>query len=164
MRVLVVENHVMMRRIIFSILDVTGIYKVHSCACGDEAIALLRALEFDLVVTDYEMTDGDGIDILRWVRRSDGCQQTELPILVVTAHSDPIRIKIARDAGANEVLCKPISARSLLNRIAFIFEHPRTFIYEPSFVGPDRRRKTDSGYAGPERRTQGGYSELSILP
>ncbi|MGB0671119.1 MAG: response regulator, partial [Rhodospirillales bacterium] len=67
-------------------------------------------------------------------------------------HTEVARVTEARDAGIHEFLAKPISAQTLYRRIVSIIETPRDFIRAPGYVGPDRKRRDDSGYRGPERR------------
>lgn len=66
-------------------------------------------------------------------------------------HAEANFIIAARDAGATEIVCKPISAKSLYQHIAAIIENPREFIQAPDYAGPDRRRQ-DVAYAGHDRR------------
>ncbi len=70
---------------------------------------------------------------------------------MVTAHSEIDRVIEARDAGMTEYLTKPISAKSLYQRIASTVESERQFIRVSDFFGPDRRRK-NTGIKGDERR------------
>ena len=49
-------------------------------------------------------------------------------------------------------MAKPVSARALWQRIEAVLERPRAFIRCATYVGPDRRRRSDPNYAGPERR------------
>ena len=58
----------------------------------------------------------------------------------------------ARDAGVNEFLAKPVTARSLIHRINLVIEHPRPFIRCSTYFGPDRRRRAEPGFKGPWRR------------
>jgi DNA-binding response OmpR family regulator len=71
---------------------------------------------------------------------------------MVTGHSEHYRVVTARDAGVNELLVKPLSARALFTRIQTIIERPRPFIRTRSYFGPCRRRKKSAKYTGPERR------------
>jgi len=59
---------------------------------------------------------------------------------------------MARDAGINEMMIKPLSVRTLFARIRAVFERPRPYIECKSYFGPDRRRKQDHLYSGDERR------------
>jgi DNA-binding response OmpR family regulator len=71
---------------------------------------------------------------------------------MLTAHSERSRVLAARDAGANEFCCKPVTAIELRRKLTAIINHPRPFIKISNYFGPDRRRHNDSKYVGPERR------------
>ena len=72
-------------------------------------------------------------------------------ILVVTGHSDQKRVLAARDAGATEILAKPISIKTLHDRLVWVLQNPRAFIKSGEYTGPDRRRAT-LGFEGLEKR------------
>ena len=87
-------------------------------------------------------SDLSGIDFLKWIRnhQSDGIRF--MPFIMLTAYSDHTRVMAARDAGANEVLAKPVSVHNLVRRLLFVIETPRPFVSCPTYFGPDRRRKS----------------------
>jgi DNA-binding response OmpR family regulator len=71
---------------------------------------------------------------------------------MLTAHSDKPRVEAARDAGATEFCAKPVTATELLRKVGAVINHPRPFVRSDGYVGPDRRRRDDPDYEGPERR------------
>jgi len=75
-----------------------------------------------------------------------------VPIIMLTGYTEMHRVTEARDAGVNEFLAKPVSAKKLYSRIVAIIEHNRNFIKIKQFFGPDRRRKALESYRGDERR------------
>jgi two-component system, chemotaxis family, chemotaxis protein CheY len=75
-----------------------------------------------------------------------------VPIIMLTGHSEKKRVTAARDAGVTEFLAKPISAKSLYERVLNIVVNPRPFIRAKGYFGPDRRRNASANYTGPERR------------
>jgi CheY-like chemotaxis protein len=81
----------------------------------------------------------DGIDFIRLVRRDPESPCRDTPILLLTAHTEPHRVRAARDAGVNHVLTKPISFTSLYQAIATIIEDERPFVRSEAYAGPDRR-------------------------
>jgi DNA-binding response OmpR family regulator len=70
---------------------------------------------------------------------------------MMTGHSDYSTVVTVRDSGANEFLAKPISLKSLSQRIIHIIEKPRPFVKTKRYFGPDRRRQ-QLPYRGPDRR------------
>jgi len=61
-------------------------------------------------------------------------------------------VMVARDAGITEFLTKPISAKSLYERIVNVVVRPRPFVKTKTYFGPDRRRNVNPNYIGVERR------------
>jgi DNA-binding response OmpR family regulator len=86
------------------------------------------------------------------IRNPEGPKYPFLPIIILTAYSEKKQVIMARDAGATEFLCKPVSATALYRRIQNVIENPRPFIRTRDFFGPDRRRYANPNYSGEERR------------
>ena len=78
------------------------------------------------------------------------------PLVLMSGHTEQWRVNMARDAGVNEFLAKPISAKTLYDRILAVIEKPRPFVRTKNYFGPCRRRVNSRDYAGPERRFSGG--------
>jgi DNA-binding NtrC family response regulator len=70
----------------------------------------------------------------------------------MTGYSQKKRVIAARDSGITEFLVKPFTAKALYQRIETMIEKPRLFVKSDSYFGPDRRRKREGDYGGPERR------------
>ncbi len=68
---------------------------------------------------------------------------------MLTGHPELHRVIESRDAGINEFLAKPLSAKALYQRIVTIIENPRPFIRTENYFGPCRRRKN----VGPPKGT-----------
>ncbi|MDE0809430.1 MAG: response regulator, partial [Alphaproteobacteria bacterium] len=82
------------------------------------------------------------------------------PIIMVTGHTEKARITEARDAGINELMAKPVSAKSLYRRLVSVIEHPRQFVRTKTYFGPDRRRKVQP-FEGPNRRTNAAGADAT---
>ena len=108
---------------------------------GEAAWEIIRDNPPDLLIVDWEMAPMDGIELVDKVRNSDASPDRFMPIIMITAHSERPRIITARDAGINEFVMKPVSARTLFSRLNAVIEHPRRFVRAGKYFGPDRRRK-----------------------
>ena len=112
----------------------------------------------DLILLDIRMPGPmNGLDLCRSIRKGETPTRPFVPIIVVSGHTDIQHINMARDAGANEFLAKPISARHLYSRICALITAPRPFVRAQRFFGPDRRRKGErrhflDDHNGDERR------------
>jgi CheY-like chemotaxis protein len=153
LQVLLADDNFHMRAIVASILVGAGITKIIECADGAEALNALRNWNIDLALVDFNMSPVDGVEFTRTVRNAADSVNRYLPIIMLTGHSELTKVMEARDAGVNEFVVKPVTARAVLARINSIVNHPRAFVRTESYFGPDRRRKADRDYAGPFRRS-----------
>ena len=71
---------------------------------------------------------------------------------MLTARADKHSVHAARDAGVTEFLAKPFSAKTLSTRIIAIVDNPRSFVENPSYAGPDRRRRGEPPEGVEDRR------------
>ena len=155
LQLLLVDDNDFMRDLYRQLLEAIGFAGSHitEAADGSEALALLQRKPIDLVICDLNMKPMNGKKFTRYIRMDESSPDPYLPIIVCTGHAELIHIAHARDAGANEILRKPVSAASLYSRLQSVIETPRPFILSPTFVGPDRRRQ-NLPFDGPDRRSQ----------
>ena len=122
MRILVVDDFSTMRRIVRNLLIDLGIRPkmIQEADDGNHAMAMLRNARFDLVITDWNMPNMSGIDLLRSIREWD--KTKTMPVLMVTAENNREQIIAAAQAGVNGFVVKPFSAATLEQKIHRIFE------------------------------------------
>jgi len=152
LKILLVDDNHHMRVLLTEILRAIGVKHVFEAGDGAEALQIMRTHQVDVVMTDLAMQPLDGIDFVRLLRNSPESPNQMCPVIMITGHSTTRRVGEARDAGVNEFLAKPVTARGVIERIGEIVEHPRTFVRAGDFFGPERRRKSEAHYAGPWRR------------
>ncbi len=152
LHVLVVDDNAHMRSIVVAILRGIGVGTVKEAGDGADALEAMRAGIPDIVIADLNMDPIDGLDFARMVRTAPDSPFPFVPIIMMTGHTERSKVTAARDAGINELLAKPISARTLLDRIIAVVDRPRPFIKTATYVGPCRRRTTPKDFAGPWRR------------
>jgi two-component system KDP operon response regulator KdpE len=120
LRVLVVEDDKEIRALMQSSLLVEG-FAVQTAVSLSEALAMLRHQPPDVIVLDLGLPDGDGVELVREVRK-----QKATPIIVVSArHQELQKIRLL-DAGADDYLTKPFSVGELLARIRVALRHRGT--------------------------------------
>jgi two-component system, chemotaxis family, chemotaxis protein CheY len=158
---LIVEDNAHMRAIIFTLLHALGVPDIRQAADGAEAHALLSQWRPDLIIVDQNMKPVNGIEFARSLRRLQG-GSFDTPIIMLTAHTERTVVEAARDAGVDEILAKPISAKALLARINAVTYERRGFVRSEQFVGPDRRRRTPRNYIGPKRRLEDDDDTYSL--
>lgn len=119
MKILVVDDHESMRRIEKQILNDLGYPNVDMADDGSTALPMLLNGNYDFVITDWNMPEMEGIELLRAIRADDRIGKT--PVLLVTAESKKERIVEAAQAGVNDYVVKPFNADTLSAKISRIF-------------------------------------------
>ncbi|MGD2132631.1 MAG: response regulator [Maricaulaceae bacterium] len=152
LRILILEDNLAMRSILRSILNGLGCHDIAACGSMIEALEEATRLMPDIILCDYRLEDYDGVEFIHQLRASpnDGLAMT--PVIMVTSYTNRDAIIGYINAGADEVLAKPVSAEALYARIAAVVNRRRPFVRTGAYFGPDRRRK-DMPYAAEERRT-----------
>lgn len=155
LKFLVVDDDIHMCRLISTILDSLGVKKVQTADSADKGFKILCEFEADIVICDLRMEPKDGIEFTKMLRTLDNSPNRYVPIIMLTGHSEKSIVESARDAGVHEFLAKPVSVTKLYGKIRSIIDHTRNFIRTDDYFGPDRRRRDDPDYKGPERRKGG---------
>ncbi len=153
MTVLLVESTRAMADLTKSILMTFGVTDIHTAFTAQEGYEKFCTLEPDLVIIDWLQEPDSGLDLTRRIRSSGDSPNPFTPIILMTGYSQKKRVLLARDSGITEFLVKPFTARALYQRIEQIIEMPRYFVVSDKYFGPDRRRKRDSNYKGPDCRS-----------
>ncbi|GAB3460256.1 chemotaxis response regulator CheY [Azotobacter salinestris] len=120
MSILVVDDFPTMRRIVRSLLKELGFNNVEEAEDGQDALNRLRGGGFEFVVSDWNMPNLDGLEMLKQIRSDDGLKH--LPVLMVTAEAKKENIIAAAQAGANGYVVKPFTAATLEEKLNKIFE------------------------------------------
>ena len=122
MKILVVDDFSTMRRIVRNLLVELGFTNtlIQEADDGENALVMLRSQPFDLVVTDWNMPNMTGIDLLRAIRAEAALKG--LPVLMVTAENNRDQIIAAAQAGVNGYVVKPFTAVTLREKLTKIFE------------------------------------------
>ncbi len=151
-QVQLIEDNRNMRALVKAMLVALGMKSVRDYANGEQALEAIEKFTPDLIITDWMMAPVDGLEFTKFIRSDIDSPDIFTPIILMTGHTEKWRIITARDAGVNELLAKPISAKTLYDRILAVIEKPRPFVRTKSFFGPCRRRLNWKEYMGPERR------------
>ncbi len=122
MKILVVDDFSTMRRIVRNLLVELGFTNglIQEAEDGNAALALLRSQSFDLVVTDWNMPNMTGIELLRAIRADAALKA--MPVLMVTAENNRDQIIAAAQSGVNGYVVKPFTAVTLKEKLDKIFE------------------------------------------
>lgn len=151
LNILIIEDNKHMQLLLREILRAFRITAVKSADDGADALKELKTFPADLIICDWVMEPIDGIEFVKMVRTMSDIANPYVGIIMLTGHTEASRVFEARDAGVNEFLAKPISAKSLYSRICSVVERPRPFVRTRQYFGPDRRRRKGLP-DGPKRR------------
>ena len=117
---LVVDDFSTMRRIVRNLLKELGYVNVDEAEDGAIALQKLRNGDFNFVVSDWNMPNMDGLQLLQAVRADPALRH--LPVLMITAEAKKENIIAAAQAGAHGYIVKPFTAATLNDKLAKIFE------------------------------------------
>jgi len=120
MKILIVDDFSTMRRIIKNLLRDLGFNNTAEADDGAAALPMLQAGSFDFLVTDWNMPNMTGLELLEAVRADDKLKA--LPVLMVTAEAKREQIVMAAQKSVNGYIVKPLTAATLKEKIDKIFE------------------------------------------
>ncbi|AWK89906.1 response regulator [Azospirillum thermophilum] len=140
LHLMVVEDVTHTRQVLRGILRHLGFPRVSEASCAAEAFDLVRAAPPDIILTDWEMPGGSGLDLVRMVRTRADSPDPMIPVIMLTAHGGLEHVIACRDAGATDYLVKPFSPSRIATRIVDVVSRQRPFVCAPGYRGPDRRR------------------------
>lgn len=156
-KILIIDDNAFARTLIRRILLQFGAQEIQEARDGENAIEEVKAFKPDIIIVDWMMKPIDGMEFVRWLREAKDSPAPFTPVIMVSAFSHMTNVLQARDAGINEFLAKPISAKTLLARIQAVIEKPRQFVRADAYFGPDRRRRP-LPHRGSERRGEEGFA------
>lgn len=119
-KILIVDDFLTMRRIVKNLLKQLGYENIFEAEDGEQAYVKLKAGGFGFVVSDWNMPNLDGLGLVKKVRSDP--ELSALPILMVTAEAEKMKVIEAIKAGVNSYVVKPFTAEVLKEKIDKIFD------------------------------------------
>src|SRR5258708_24964443 len=111
-RILLADDSVTIQKVIeLTFMDED--YEVRTVGNGDEALAMLTALQVDFVIADVHMPGASGYEVCRRSKQ----QRPQVPVLLLVGTFEPFDESQARECGANSYLKKPFDSQELLERV-----------------------------------------------
>ncbi len=120
LKMLVVDDFSTMRRIVRNLLKELGYTNVDEAEDGVVAMQKLKGGNFQFVITDWNMPNMTGIELLKAVRVDPMLKH--LPVLMITAEAKKENIIEAAQSGASGYIVKPFTAGTLEEKLNKIFE------------------------------------------
>jgi two-component system, chemotaxis family, chemotaxis protein CheY len=113
--VLVVDDQQSMRGICKYILTQLGFTNIIEAKSGRDALGKLEKQSVDLIISDWNMEDIDGLTLLRVIRKHP--KTSTMPFIMATGRSDKEQVKEAISSGVNNYIIKPFDAATMKKRI-----------------------------------------------
>lgn len=120
MKVLVADDFATMRKIVRNILKQIGFDDIVEAEDGQAALQVLKSENIGLVVTDWNMPNMSGLELLEKIRKDP--KTANLPVLMVTAEGLKENVVAAVKAGVNNYVVKPFTAEVLQEKLEQIFK------------------------------------------
>ncbi len=146
--ILVVDDNQYMRKTVRNLLVNCGIKDIYEASDGISALDTIRTVGPDVVILDWEMPLLSGAELVRIVRSPGVFPVPDVPIIMLSGHGERWRVVEAVKLGVNEYLVKPVSAKSIYDRLVSIVTQPRPLVQLGDYYGPEPRKL--AGDAGEE--------------
>jgi two-component system, chemotaxis family, chemotaxis protein CheY len=114
-KVLVVDDQNSVRQMTRITLEEIGVRHIHEAENGKQAMNTASLQPLDLIISDYNMPEMDGLSLLRAVRGHPAARK--VPFILLTGRGDRELVTQAAQAGANNYLIKPFTAEILRQKI-----------------------------------------------
>lgn len=151
--IIIVDDSPRFRYFVACMLKEFGFHDIHEFANTDQAFEFLTKQHVDLIMSDLGMEPMDGFAFADRIRHGGAIINRMVPILLMTGHASRQNVQKAVMSGIDEIAVKPMSSNYLAERLMTVFGRPRVYVKTGSgYFGPDRRRRNDPTYRGPERR------------
>jgi len=115
LKVLIVDDQQSMRQLLRYCLDQMGIRQITECKDGRDAAASLQTQKFDLIISDWNMEDVDGLTLLKAVRSHALTKKT--PFIMATGQKSKEQVLEAVNAGVNNYVTKPFNVNDLKKKV-----------------------------------------------
>ena len=119
LKILVVDDFSATRTIVINHLSKLGYSNTVEAENGFSALARLKSAIFDLVVTDWNMSDMSGLDLLKLIRVDSDLKH--IPVLMVTSEDFQVNIITAIKAGLNDYIVRPFEEHTFKQKLEKIF-------------------------------------------
>lgn len=162
-RLLVADPDTELFAVLRAMLKEMGFIHCDHVTSGHEAYRRLKNAPYDFLITEWKLHELTGMQLLNKIRRAPDSPMPTLPAIMLTGRAELPDVFAARDAGINEFVLKPFSARTIFDRIQRIVEHPRQFVVSPGFIGPTRRIQVALPAGTQDRRVHKVQPQLQPL-
>ncbi|HRP12662.1 MAG TPA: response regulator, partial [Terricaulis sp.] len=165
LRIMVVDDRQFQRRLIAETLRAVRDLAIDYAESSQDCLLMLETVQPDLVIIDWDIEGGKGLDLVRRIRKGDaGADARATPVVMVTTHNTERHVTMARNAGVDEFVLRPFSTAILTRRAIEVRDNKREFVESVQYVGPCRRRRKEEDREGQRRRLFDAQDQLADTP
>ena len=155
-RILLVARKGAPTQVLRTVFGIAGISRIVNVDEARRAVELLCTEHFHAVFVEGAL-EHDGMPFALAARRLPSLLNPMIPIFALFPQARKRDVETARDLGVHDVICRPVSPKTVMTKLRAALAAPRPFIAAPGFFGPDRRAKSRAGGTpGTERRGRTG--------
>ena len=116
--ILIVDDYQIMLRIVRSLLTQLGFNNIDEASDGSSAITKIQEKKYDLIISDWNMENITGLDLLKNVRGNETTKN--IPFIMVTAESKVENVIAAKQAGVSNYIVKPFNTETLKEKLVSV--------------------------------------------
>lgn len=146
--ILLVDDNPQSLDILSSIVQGFGVREQTRAASAAAAKDIVQKRQIDLILIESAMSEMDGADFVRWLRRETPEPLCMTPVVMLSGHATRAQVAKSRDCGASFIIAKPLTPAVLLQRLLWLAADQRAFVQSANYVGPDRRVRNEGPPAG----------------
>ena len=121
-RVLVVDDNDFMRDLVASMLREMGFRDIYHASDGEDALKRTMEVEPGLIVCDVDMEPMNGLDFVEHLRKQKPADGIQVPVILLTAHTEAAIVQRAIKLGINGYVVKPVKKNQLEARVLTALE------------------------------------------
>jgi two-component system chemotaxis response regulator CheY len=114
--ILIVDDSATMRAMLVAVVETLGDYRIIEASSGFEALRLLPRDDVDLIMTDINMPDINGLELISYLRTNPNYK--EIPVFIISTEGSVKDIEKGKQLGADEYVVKPFSPATLKQLIS----------------------------------------------
>jgi CheY-like chemotaxis protein len=143
--ILVVDENAYLRKLTRTMLTSIGARAVYEAADGLAALEIVRTMNPDVLLLDWQLPVLSGSQIMRIVRSPDVFSKPNLPIIMLASQASHAQVCEAMLLGVHEFLVKPTSPKALRDRLVSILVKPRKMVRIGKYYVPEPRNPLTPG-------------------
>jgi YesN/AraC family two-component response regulator len=156
-KVLIVDDEHYTRKVLRTLLMAMGVEHIHEADDGISGLEAIRSIVPDVILLDWEMPGLDGPGFVKVVRSPGEFPIPNVPIIMLTGHGERWRVVEAIRLGVNHYLLKPVSSKTLLDRMVSALTSP------PPIAKPRNGQAQPRGLRPPAPEKDGSSSQVTLF-